>query len=646
VKKPFLRKILSFGYRIILHLLLDTKIKDFPCGFKAVNKKVVEQIIPLVKNDQFFFDSEMLYLAEQKDFKIKEIPVTWVEPRLEGDSKVNLKSVSWRYFKEAWRMKNDNARNKITEKEKKFIWLVSLIMIVVTTLPVIYGYLIAGPLYYSGLHLWFLDGNVYLSYLNQVKDGNFLFVDLFSNEAGNIPIFNPFWLAVGLLGKILNLTAPLTFHLARIILIPIFLFVLYKFIADFLPDFSFFRKKLCFLFSIFASGLGGYYVLFKGLDIQNNNFPLDIWVPESVNFQIIFDTPHFIASITLLILILYYFFKAVDKGLIKYSIYAGLLSLVFFSFHPYYVMTIYAIPALYILVKFIRNKKIDYNHFLYYCLLVIISLPSVFYYAFLYLTNDFMRIKSAQNACGSSNPIGFFIGFGLTLFFAILIQVYFIIQKELTDKKIFLMIWFWGSILLMYCTVAFERRLSEGFQVPLVILSFMGLVMFYDILRSHWRFFRELKSFEILIVFIFLFCFSNIYIYAYSFRFIDLRQENVFLKSSTVEALDWYKTKTSQNNTLLCSFESGQFIPGLIGRRVYLGHGMETLNFEEKNSQVAYFFQDSANDTWKIDFLKINRIDYIYYSKREQVLGNFDPFAKNYLELVYENEAAAIFRVK
>ena len=73
VKRTFSRKIFSLTYRLFLKIFLGTKIKDFPCGFKAVNQKIVKEIIPQIKNQTWFFDSEMLYLAEKAGYKIKEI---------------------------------------------------------------------------------------------------------------------------------------------------------------------------------------------------------------------------------------------------------------------------------------------------------------------------------------------------------------------------------------------------------------------------------------------------------------------------------------------------------------------------------------------------------------------------------------------
>lgn len=106
VKRTFLRRLFSLAYRLFLKIFLSTKIKDFPCGFKAVNQKVVKNIIPQIKNTTWFFDTEMVYLAEKQGYKIKEVPVKWHEPRTkENKSRVNLFKVSWQYFQEVLRLK-------------------------------------------------------------------------------------------------------------------------------------------------------------------------------------------------------------------------------------------------------------------------------------------------------------------------------------------------------------------------------------------------------------------------------------------------------------------------------------------------------------------------------------------------------------
>ena len=101
IKRSLTRKIFSSGYRLILKIFLKTKIKDAPCGFKAINSKIKANILPQVENNQWFFDSELVILAERSGYKIKEIPVIWNDPRKETDkSRVSPISLSLAYFKQ------------------------------------------------------------------------------------------------------------------------------------------------------------------------------------------------------------------------------------------------------------------------------------------------------------------------------------------------------------------------------------------------------------------------------------------------------------------------------------------------------------------------------------------------------------------
>jgi len=101
VKRLFLRRFFSSGYFLMAKLLVGTKIKDLPCGFKAINAKIKENILPLVKNKKWFFDSELTILAEKSNYKIKEIPVVWQDFR-EGEDKTRVSpfSLSLVYIKE------------------------------------------------------------------------------------------------------------------------------------------------------------------------------------------------------------------------------------------------------------------------------------------------------------------------------------------------------------------------------------------------------------------------------------------------------------------------------------------------------------------------------------------------------------------
>jgi hypothetical protein len=67
-----------------------------------VTRRIVNEIVPQVKDDYWFFDTELLILAEKRGLKIKDIPVRWVE---DDDSRVKLISDSWRMFRNILRLR-------------------------------------------------------------------------------------------------------------------------------------------------------------------------------------------------------------------------------------------------------------------------------------------------------------------------------------------------------------------------------------------------------------------------------------------------------------------------------------------------------------------------------------------------------------
>ena len=543
--------------------------------------------------------------------------------------------------------------NKLTREEKKFIWLVCIILIIITAIPYFYGYLIKGQdFYYTGINIFSPgDGPVYFSFIEQVKQGSFLLDDLHTNELNYTQLFNPFWFLVGLTAKIFSLPAAWAYHLFRLILTPIFLFSLYKFCSLFLAGQTDKRKKLCFLYSIFATGLGGLFYIFFLAGLTPYYFfdmSMDIWVQESSNFLIILNSPHFIASISLIIGTFYFFFKSLETKQLKNSILAGILALLLFSFHPFYIPTIYLIPLAYLAVLFVINRKIYFQAILSYLILVLISLPSVIYYGYMLWQNVSLQIKNSQNLCLTPGGAIFFVSYGLGLLLAIFASVYLLEKerKKLSNYFLFLIVWFWLGILLLYGPFSFQRRLTEGWQIPLTILAFWGMLIIYDNLKIRWPAIKEWHLKRFLVIFIFFFCFSNILVYVFDFYYLAAKDEPIYLRLEIKKALDWYAGQTSFQETLLTSKLIGNITPGLIARRVYWGHDIETLNYKWKMEKVLWFFRDNQDDQDKKDFLSQNRIDYIFYSDREKGMGSFNPAEKDYLQEVYNQDGVGIYRVK
>ncbi|MEV6173810.1 glycosyltransferase [Streptomyces sp. NPDC051954] len=81
------REIISRCYNVLLRSTLAVGFSDAQCGFKAVRREVAEQLLPLVQDSGWFFDTELLVIAERAGLRIHEVPVDWVD---DPDSRVDL----------------------------------------------------------------------------------------------------------------------------------------------------------------------------------------------------------------------------------------------------------------------------------------------------------------------------------------------------------------------------------------------------------------------------------------------------------------------------------------------------------------------------------------------------------------------------
>tara|TARA_Y100000310_G_C20590894_1_gene767918 strand:- start:134 stop:835 length:702 start_codon:yes stop_codon:yes gene_type:complete len=93
--QPFLRRLSSRVFNIMVKILFFMNYKDTQCGAKIFRKEAIKSIIDLMKEKRWAFDVELLYLMRKNKFKIREYPTVWKEP---GDSGLNLKKVGPEMF--------------------------------------------------------------------------------------------------------------------------------------------------------------------------------------------------------------------------------------------------------------------------------------------------------------------------------------------------------------------------------------------------------------------------------------------------------------------------------------------------------------------------------------------------------------------
>ena len=88
VHRGLKRELISRAYNLLLRRGMGASVTDAQCGFKAARAEVARPLVEKVSDDGFFFDTELLLLAEYNGVRVHEVPVDWVE---DVDSRVNVR---------------------------------------------------------------------------------------------------------------------------------------------------------------------------------------------------------------------------------------------------------------------------------------------------------------------------------------------------------------------------------------------------------------------------------------------------------------------------------------------------------------------------------------------------------------------------
>jgi len=85
------RELISRIYNLLLRVVFAVRFRDAQCGFKAGRTDVIKLLLPAVEDDAWFFDTELLLLAEYNGLRVHEVPADWID---DPDSRVDVRSTA------------------------------------------------------------------------------------------------------------------------------------------------------------------------------------------------------------------------------------------------------------------------------------------------------------------------------------------------------------------------------------------------------------------------------------------------------------------------------------------------------------------------------------------------------------------------
>lgn len=516
--------------------------------------------------------------------------------------------------------------------------LISLIFIT----SIIFVYVYSGSKNSLGI-IAQTDGNTYLSFINQAKEGHLLFTNMFTSEEVPYILFKPTYLIAGWVSYITKLPNVWIYHLFRILGIILFIFFLNKLISLYFKKES--HINLTLFICIFASGIGFFFKFLTLFGIKQFG-SIDLWVTDANNFLILLSHPHTIFSIAFMTASVYYFLKWNQNLKLKYIIISGLFSLILGFEHLFDVITIYFAIGFLMLDNFIINKKIDWKKIFHLFLFGIITIgPFIYNYALFTYFPSFSAWNQ-QNMLETPKFLHVIFGYGL-MFAALIFTLghYFLnnIYKKTRFEIRFLVYWILATFILIYSPFNIQRRFLEGLHIPFGIITGIFILTILPVYLSRILNKKLLPKFVALFVIVMLP--TNVYLYFYQITHLDNgRGEfpysvNTYLYPEENEALQWLAKNSKPDEAVLSTYNIGNYIPAYMNRRVYLGHWAQTIDFDRKAKEVNDFYKEGK------PLSNSERIRYIWYGADEKMLNKnfFPPYN---FDIVFQNSKVIIFKAQ
>lgn len=538
----------------------------------------------------------------------------------------------------------------IKVQEWKFVYLMAVLAILITSSVYVYGYLAkpAGYGFIGSGPLSESDVYVYYSYIEQIKDGEWLLVDLFTTEPQSRIFLNWFWLLLGGVATLFSLPSAIVIHLARILLIPVLVVVLYVFFSFFLEKIN--HRRLALFLALFSSGWGVYFasIYMKFWEAEGRsspNYPMDLWVPEFNPFlSMLYHSPHILASWIFYIFVFITLLIDSKQQQYKYSIIAGIAGFLFFQFHPYYFPSIVLIWGVYLLYLMISAKKWLWLLVKKFSIFLLISTPAFLYHFYLITFNDFYSLKSATNVTLTPRLDIVLVSYGLIALFAIwgLFLVYKKNSKINLLNKDFLLIWFIINLALLYIPLSIQRRFTEGFYIILVIFVVIALSRLNEWALENIVFWKTevLRLVSYVLFYLFGFLLSTCFVLTFVVLNYHESPEIYYYEKNKELGWQWLEDNLGENDVVLSDFYNSRLVIAYAGQRVYWGHWSETIDIARKNKEWENFCDGNFND----DFLVTSGITYLWWGKDIAEECVFNPNLSGLLEKVYSIEGIEIFK--
>jgi len=517
-------------------------------------------------------------------------------------------------------------------QEKDLFWfaIIAVIILTFSSIPFFVGRSSETSNWrFKGIYFDTEDYAVHLSMMQAGRLGDWAYQLRFTDESHSAAYLRLFYVVLGHFSKWTGLSVESTYHLARWVFGLTALYFIYEICQRFLPNKN--QARTAFLLAVIGSGVG-WLMLFIGVPLEPIS-PIDFWLIDAYVFFSISLFPSFSFSLMLMALAVNLFFNFLETGNRNSIFWICFLAVLSQTTNPISFAVVDAVFVGAILSLWWRERKVEKLHIVALAWIAISQVP-LLVYNFLVLSHTSVWNQFTSQNLTLSPTFGFYL-LGFAPFFLFVPYAIYLAIRERMPSLLALTFWIITGFSLAYLPVAIQRRFLLGITIPLGVLAVYGLGKLIQ--RVPFLIKRENLVYFTYVLFSSI---STLYLVLGLSLFLKTHPPERFYPSELDNAFIWLNENTTPNEFVLADISTSQLVAQKTGLKVYVGHEMETIRFEEKKLEMQAFFVGTQSPDW----LSKTQVQWVIFGPYERKIADvFTPPAN--LELVYDKNGVQIYRV-
>lgn len=527
-------------------------------------------------------------------------------------------------------------------RDRWWLWGTITAVIVLTSIPQVFGYATvqSGKTYIPHIAVAEADTSAYYSNIEQVRQGRFLVSNQFTSEEQQPSLFHPLWILLGWIARILHVSTPIIFQVARVGAILAFVLVLDVLIRR-IPWFA--QRRWMTLWIVLTSSGVSWLVPHATVHAAIDNTPTDLWVSEANTFLTLMHSSLFILSQLMIGFILWQLWRSTMNESRRHWRWVGPVLLGMGLMHPYDLLQV---GILFIVwgawCVFVHHWSVS-RVLLFlkqWAVIWLWTVPIFLYYPLVVLRQPAMYGWLQQNY-DVMGPLGAtFLGFGFLLPLALMAAWYFRRERWIQ----FLTIWAVTLLFLSHAPgVSIQRRLLNGIHIPLALLTSAFIIQW---LRQ--PFMKRIAPL-VAVASVFILARTNMNNIGQAVQNIarpPSREVSSQVTVGQLHAMEWIRNRSSFDDVTWSNYWDGNALAGLMARTVALGHSNQTVNFLDR----AYdWYRFTAKETSTVDrhaIVRRLRVTFLLWFPARDALGQYDPATDAMWKLVDDEGDTQVYQLQ